>query len=98
MRCAGWEIDWDRRATGIFCIIDSSSLMPEKRGNDEAVRQLGQAIAGSRRLAHARATEALYSPRYTALMLALVGGSSPGGGRRTRIRRRWPWQRVRWRV
>jgi triphosphatase len=50
----------------------------EKQGNDEAVRQLGQAIAGSRRLAHARATEALYSPRYTALMLALGGWLESG--------------------
>jgi triphosphatase len=57
--------DWD--------ILHHRFFQPyaEKQGHDEAVRRLGQAIADSRRSAHARATEALYSPRYTTLMLEL---------------------------
>jgi triphosphatase len=57
--------DWD--------ILHHRFFQPyaEKQGHDEAVRRLGQAIADSRRSAHARATEALYSPRYTTLMLGL---------------------------
>jgi len=43
----------------------------EKRGHDDAVSRLGQAISSSRRSAHARASEALYSPRYTTLILRL---------------------------
>src|ERR671911_557807 len=59
--------DWD--------ILHDRFFQPyaEKRGSDEAVRRLGQAIADSRRSAHARANEALYSPRYTTLMLGLGG-------------------------
>ena len=64
--------DWD--------ILHNRFFQPyaEKRGHDAAVRQLGQAIAGSRRSAHARATEALYSPRYTTLMLELGGWLESG--------------------
>lgn len=50
----------------------------EKRGHDDAVNQLGQAISSSRRSAHARASEALYSPRYTTLMLRLGGWLESG--------------------
>jgi triphosphatase len=61
----GTARDWD--------ILHHCFFQPyaEKRGHDKAVRLLGQAISDSRRSAHARATEALYSPRYTTLMLGL---------------------------
>jgi triphosphatase len=64
--------DWD--------ILHHRFFQPyaEKQGNDEAVRQLGQAISSSRRSAHAGATEALYSPRYTTLMLGLGGWLESG--------------------
>ena len=64
--------DWD--------ILHHRFFQPyaEKQGQDEAVRQLGQVIADCRRSAHARATEALYSPRYTTLMLALGGWLESG--------------------
>jgi triphosphatase len=64
--------DWD--------ILQHRFFQPyaEKQGSDEAVRQLGQAIADSRRSAHARASEALYSPRYTTLMLGLGGWLESG--------------------
>jgi inorganic triphosphatase YgiF len=64
--------DWD--------ILHHRFFQPyaEKLGSDDAVRQLGQAIANSRRSAHARASEALYSPRYTTLMLGLGGWLESG--------------------
>jgi inorganic triphosphatase YgiF len=57
--------DWD--------ILHHRFFQPyaEKHGHDEAIHRLGQAISSSRRSAHARASEALYSPRYTTLILAL---------------------------
>lgn len=57
--------DWDILQTQFF------EPYAEKQGSDEGVRLLGQAIADSRRSAHARAVEALHAPRYTTLMLGL---------------------------
>jgi inorganic triphosphatase YgiF len=64
--------DWDILYHGFF------QPFAEKRGHDDAVSRLGQAISSSRRSAHARASEALYSPRYTTLMLRLGGWLESG--------------------
>jgi len=63
--------DWDV-LKGFF------EAFAEKRGSDEGVRLLEQAIGDSRRSAHARAVEALYAPRYTTLVLGLGGWLESG--------------------
>jgi triphosphatase len=64
--------DWDILQTHFF------GPFARKHDNDDGVRRLGQAIAESRRMAHARAIEALRSPRYTTLLLGLAGWLESG--------------------